>query len=513
MKKSVVRPFFALILISAFSATLSAQPAGSPVATHGQLKVSGSQLVDKNNNPVQLRGMSLYWSMGPGGRDFYNANVVKWLRDDWKASVVRAAMGVEANWGGGQQGITAGDNSGGVSNKKRVTDVVDGAIANGMYVIIDWHSHEAEKYTNQAKSFFEEMARAYGSNPNIIYEIYNEPLGVGKPDSTWQAIKPYMQTITSAIRDIDANNPIIIGTPGWCQRPDVAAGDPVVGENLLYSLHFYAGTAAHRGALRENAYQTMKKGKAVFISEFGTCNSDGGGAHNAAETDIWMSFMDQFKLSWANWSLGTTNEAASALKSGSSTSGNWNSGNLTASGTYIRDKLKANPVTEKAFYTLTVNVVGQGSVTRSPTTDVVQKGANVMLIASASRGWTFQGWSGDLSGSESSPRFTMDGDKEVTATFIQSTSALPPNARGGVARWSVRRVGGAFSLIGPPDGLTAVSLYDTRGKVVRSFPVNPGLNGQMTVSNIKLPSGSYVLVVKNRSTGREMYKTRVSLVD
>ncbi|RZJ42520.1 MAG: glycoside hydrolase family 5 protein, partial [Chryseobacterium sp.] len=63
------------------------------VKQHGQLSVQGTQLVDKNNNPVVLRGMSFGWhSMWPR---FYNEKAVAWLKKDFNCNVVRAAMGIE----------------------------------------------------------------------------------------------------------------------------------------------------------------------------------------------------------------------------------------------------------------------------------------------------------------------------------------------------------------------------------------------------------------------------------
>ncbi|GAA6773607.1 hypothetical protein AAGS39_43710 [Flavobacterium sp. CGRL2] len=48
------------------------------VKKHGQLSVQGTQLVDKNNNPVVLRGLSFGWhSLWPR---FYNEKAVAWLK-------------------------------------------------------------------------------------------------------------------------------------------------------------------------------------------------------------------------------------------------------------------------------------------------------------------------------------------------------------------------------------------------------------------------------------------------
>src|SRR3990172_3859019 len=64
------------------------------VERFGLIKTAGNKLVDKNGNPIVLRGMSLFWSQWIG--KYYNYDCIKWLRDDWKCTVVRAAMGVES---------------------------------------------------------------------------------------------------------------------------------------------------------------------------------------------------------------------------------------------------------------------------------------------------------------------------------------------------------------------------------------------------------------------------------
>ncbi|MCP4995415.1 MAG: DUF11 domain-containing protein, partial [Gammaproteobacteria bacterium] len=69
-------------------------------------------------------------------------------------------------------------------------------------------------------------------------------------------------------------------------------------------------------------------------------------------------------------------------------------------------------------YILTVSVVGNGSVTTSPAKSTYTYGEVVTLTTAISPGWTFNGWSGDLSGNTTPVAVTMTGDKAVTATFI-----------------------------------------------------------------------------------------------
>jgi uncharacterized repeat protein (TIGR02543 family) len=68
-------------------------------------------------------------------------------------------------------------------------------------------------------------------------------------------------------------------------------------------------------------------------------------------------------------------------------------------------------------YILTINIVGEGSVAKNPNNDFYIHGDTVQLTASASQGWTFSGWSGDLSGLMNPATIVMTGNKTVTATF------------------------------------------------------------------------------------------------
>lgn len=318
----------ACVVIFALSLVDRTPPAVAPVTTHGFLSVDGNRVVDHQGSPVSLAGSSLFWSnSGWEGERFYNSAVVHHISWDWGASLIRVAMGVETPGGYLQDR----DN-----NLARVEAVIDAAIMEGLYVIVDWHSHHAHRHAQEAVEFFTHIAQTYGEFPNIIYEIYNEPLA----DTDWsETIKPYAEKVIRAIRAIDANNLIVVGTPSWSQDVDVAAQDPIVGfDNIVYALHFYAGS--HGQELRDKAEQALSQGLALMVTEWGTVNATGDGPVAAEETRLWLEFMRAHNLSHANWALNDKDEGASMFYPDVDPNGDWSDDDFTPSGKLVRDIIR-----------------------------------------------------------------------------------------------------------------------------------------------------------------------------
>ncbi len=337
------RKLSALFLITILTTSLYAE---SPVGTHGALKVSEGRLIgSKDNEPVQVAGMSLFWSLWEGEK-FYNRQVVGWLARDWNISVIRAAMGVEN--GGYADSPEAAE-----YQYNKVKTIVDAAIANGIYVIVDYHAHDAFHVddpinsVNTAKKFFGDIAAEYGNTPNIIWEIWNEPdnkngSGLDEEDNrwdTWEDIKSYAEQIIPVIRE-HSENLIVVGTPCWSQHVDIASADPLEDPNLAYALHFYAAHESHKDSLRMRAREAVANGAALFITEFGITEASGDGVVDTVQSRIWLDWADSNSISWVNWSIVDKAESSAALVGGASTSGGWSEEELTFSGSWIRDRLK-----------------------------------------------------------------------------------------------------------------------------------------------------------------------------
>ncbi|TAK67576.1 MAG: T9SS type A sorting domain-containing protein [Bacteroidetes bacterium] len=85
------------------------------------------------------------------------------------------------------------------------------------------------------------------------------------------------------------------------------------------------------------------------------------------------------------------------------------------------DAVAALGINIPVVYTLTINTVGNGIVTKNPDQATYNDGDTVTLSATADTGWTFAGFSGDTT---TSTTVIMDGDKNVTGTFTQDEYTL-----------------------------------------------------------------------------------------
>ena len=301
----------------------------TPVELHGQLHVTGTELRDASDAPVQLKGVSSMWLNWEDDGYAENLTGLTWMRNNWQLSVIRAAMGVEPD------GAYLSDPE---RAKQQLEQIVDNAIAAGVYVLIDWHDHNALDHRAESVAFFSEIATKYAGVPNVLYEPFNEPLKLD-----WSTeLKPYHEAVVAAIRAVDPWNVIVLGTPNWSQDVDKAAQDPVAGSNLMYTLHFYA--CDHGQWLINKANLALAKGAALFVTEWGATKADGGldGSLCEVQAQAWHDWMVPRGIGWAAWKFDNcTPDSTCLLSTDAPLDGGWTSQYLHGQGLYVRARMQA----------------------------------------------------------------------------------------------------------------------------------------------------------------------------
>ena len=102
---------------------------------------------------------------------------------------------------------------------------------------------------------------------------------------------------------------------------------------------------------------------------------------------------------WSGAATGTTNPVSITMNANKS---------LTATFTQV-------PVQQ---FTLTVNIIGQGSVALSPPGGTYNNGTVVQATATPAVGWQVAGWSGAATGTANPISVTMNANKTLTVTFV-----------------------------------------------------------------------------------------------
>lgn len=337
-------------------------------------------LCDSKGNPVQLKGMSTFGLQWEEGNWVLNEKAFDALAYDWKCDIIRLAMYVQED--------------GYASHPQELLDRMEKGIKlateRGMYVIADWHILSpgdpcseayldaglelakkggpfyeiAKKHPeyNGPQLFFAYLSQKYGAQSNILFEVANEPNGLGNEDNaagTWSSkLKPYFENVISAIREYDADskdNIVICGTDSWSQFVNAPVSDPVKDKSVMYTVHFYAGThdAGYDDEedywLRAKIDEALNNGLAVFCTEWGTSEATGDGGPYIDFAERWLNYFEKNKISWCSWSMAKKDEISAActkdtLSVPEDINGDgipeWDSKTLSISGNYVRARIR-----------------------------------------------------------------------------------------------------------------------------------------------------------------------------
>ncbi len=119
---------------------------------------------------------------------------------------------------------------------------------------------------------------------------------------------------------------------------------------------------------------------------------------------------------------------------------NW-SGDISGTSSSVKITMNSNKTVVANFskigYRLTTSVSPSGGGSVSPSNGTYESGSVVTLRATASSGYEFEHWSGDVSGTSPSIEITMNSDKSVVANFSKIgyslTTSVSPSGSGSIS--------------------------------------------------------------------------------
>ena len=262
------------------------------------LSVSGRFIKDPQGNNVVLRGVSLIDVSVANSRP-RNAqtltNMLTDAADGWYARVVRFPVYPDAI--DGQPGWRANPDT---YFNNHLNPAIQNCINRQIYCIIDWHyirDYNNSEVDTATRAFWNYVAPRYANTPNVIFELYNEPIN---PDN-WSTWKQWAQPWVDIIRSHAPNNLILIGGPRWSQNLAGAASAPFVGSNLVYVAHIYP---EHGGqSTWDSWFGNAANSVPFFITEWGWQlggNIPTSGTQSGYGVPF-SNYMESKGLSWTAW--------------------------------------------------------------------------------------------------------------------------------------------------------------------------------------------------------------------
>lgn len=302
-------------------------------STFGKLHVEGANLVDSENNPVQLIGLSTHGLHWYG--EYVNEASIAAAKEAFNINVFRFSLYTSEN------GYCE------CSDKKKeqlyqlVLSGVKIATKLDMYAIVDWHMLGEENdndknplyYKEEAKEFFDRITKDLADYDNVFYEIMNEPCG----PTTWADCKTYAEEIIPIIR---ANKPdaiVLVGNPKWSSDLSSPRKNPLSFDNIMYTFHFYAADLKDTSKVT-TAYNA---GLPIFVTEHGGMDADGDGAIDKDSINKWYSVLDSRNISYVAWNVSHSKGSSAILESKTANLDDFSNANLKDWGIFYKNHIRA----------------------------------------------------------------------------------------------------------------------------------------------------------------------------
>jgi hypothetical protein len=289
--------------------TVSPQP---PVVR--PLHVEGQYIKDDAGSNVKLHGVSIgdLDAIYKGDRKTDSTQAVPITVEDiidkgsdWNINAWRLPVHADVNDETGHHGWNVRNNPQWFFDNI-IEPAVSKVISVGDYAIIDWHyvgvSWDDATVIAKTEEFWlgngtwPGIAAMYANNPNVIFELFNEPGG-----GSWSSWKTRAGGWINSIRGVGANNLIIVGGPGWSQTLPQSAGDLFSAANIAYACHIYP---QHVGSTMPNWIEYTSSVAPVVMTEWGFENTGPAPVSGTASAygTIYKAYINgKPNVSWIAW--------------------------------------------------------------------------------------------------------------------------------------------------------------------------------------------------------------------
>jgi hypothetical protein len=289
-------------------------------------------------------------------------------------------------------------------------------------VLSAWGSATQSK-TWTISGTFNVRARARCSTHTTVVSNWSSSLSVAisaAPQSYTVATNPSGLQITVD----DANYPApktFSWTPGSTHKLSVSSPqNGTSGTRYVYSSWSDSGAQTHTitvppsvATYRANFTTQYSLTTSASPSVGGSVSPSGTNWYNSSQS-ISVSAKANAGYTFTNWSgdlSGSTNPTSVSMSGAK---------NVVANFTQIQYSLAVN-----------INPSGSGSVSKNPDKSTYVYGDQVTLTATANSGYTFNNWSGNVSGTTNPIALTINGNKTVTANFLAPETISTPTAPSG----------------------------------------------------------------------------------
>lgn len=289
-----------------------------------RLTVSGNQLMIQCGNrvlPTRLKGINRSGLQHKNGLQMAGfgadptVELRRW-RDEWKTVAVRVPLG-QTYYLYYQQ------------YRDDLDKLVAAARSLGMYLILELHGYDAQNLNEQqpdpntTPGFWGQLARKYGKETHVAFDLWNEP-----HDVPWAQWKGNVELMLKAIRGAGATETLcIVGGLEWAYdlSPLLDPANRIVGLGpVIYATHPYPlkSRPPSMAAEWDAKFGNVGRIVPVIVGEYGVDDSmtDPFGLGDANAARAWMAqlhaYIDAHGLSALAWSAGDAPQISLGVNGG-----------------------------------------------------------------------------------------------------------------------------------------------------------------------------------------------------